>query len=62
VATLAEKGGQVLGLFPFWNASLLLQPGLYSAVLPSNGADLVHRLWLCGVEPTVRFWNSGKME
>ncbi len=57
-ATLAQSGGEVPGLFPYRNASLLLQPGPYSAVLPRNGADLVHRLWLCGLEPTVRFLRS----
>lgn len=54
-AILAERSGQVPGLFPYWNASLLLQQGPYSAVLPRNGAELVHRLWLCGLEPTARF-------
>lgn len=65
-AILAERGAglatHVAGLFPYWNASLLLQPGPYSAVLPRNGADLVNRMWLCGLEPTARFLGCGRKE
>lgn len=55
-----RQATHVSGLFPYRNAAALLNPGLYGGKLMDNAVELVWRLYVCGLQSTVRFVASGQ--
>ncbi len=60
MAVLVRKqGAHIPGLFPYPNAAALLYPGLHGGKLLDNAVELLWRLYVCGLQSTVRFVASG---